>query len=117
MSSGYLASSHAAARHAAFLHAPMGMAVTTVDGVLVEVNLALGTLLGRTPEALRGTSLFDLTHPDDREGARRSCAGLRVHRSPSGGTSAGSCAWTAGPSRCRSRRRGSTPTAGSRRTW
>ncbi|SHN59559.1 PAS domain S-box-containing protein/diguanylate cyclase (GGDEF) domain-containing protein [Geodermatophilus obscurus] len=81
MSGGHLASSHAAALHSAFLHAPMGMAVTTVDGVLAEVNLALCRLLGRTPEALPGTSLFDLTHPDDRDGARRSCAALRVHRS------------------------------------
>ncbi|SES69360.1 GGDEF domain-containing protein [Geodermatophilus poikilotrophus] len=70
-----------ASLHAAFQHAPMGMAVTTVDGVLLEVNPALGRLLRRTPDALTGTSLFDLTHPDDRDGAHRSCAALRVHRS------------------------------------
>lgn len=67
--------------HAAFVHAPMGMAVTTVDGVLVEVNLALGQLLGREPRRLPGRSLFDLTHPDDVDGARRSCDALQVHRS------------------------------------
>ena len=59
----------------------MGMAVTTVHGVLVEVNLAFGALLGQTPEGLAGRSLFDLMHPDDVADAQRSCAALQVARS------------------------------------
>ena len=73
---------HSAFLHSAFVHAPMGMAVATVDGVLVEVNLALGDLLGHEPQELPGRSLFELTHPDDVEGARRSCDALQLHRSP-----------------------------------
>jgi diguanylate cyclase (GGDEF)-like protein/PAS domain S-box-containing protein len=65
----------------AFTHAPIAMAVTSVQGRLVSVNRALATLLGRSTEALRGVSLFQLTHPDDVPSAHRSCDELRVRRS------------------------------------
>jgi diguanylate cyclase (GGDEF)-like protein/PAS domain S-box-containing protein len=51
-------------RRSAFANAPMGVALTTPDGVLVDVNPALCALLGRTAEELHGTSLHDLVHRD-----------------------------------------------------
>ena len=62
----------------AFVHAPMGVALTTTDGVLIDVNRALGELLGAAPDELRGRSLFDLTHPGDVTVARAACAGLQA---------------------------------------
>lgn len=61
----------------AFDHAPTGMAITDPFGVLLTVNAAMARLLGRTPETLAGTTLFDATHPDDLDAARRACADLR----------------------------------------
>jgi diguanylate cyclase (GGDEF)-like protein/PAS domain S-box-containing protein len=49
----------------AFHSAPTGLALSTIDGVLASVNTALSSLLGRTEEEVRGTSLFELIHPDD----------------------------------------------------
>ena len=49
----------------AFHQAPLGMAVTAVDGTLEEVNAALADLLGRRPPELAGTSLDDVLLPDD----------------------------------------------------
>jgi diguanylate cyclase (GGDEF)-like protein/PAS domain S-box-containing protein len=60
----------------AFADAPLGIAVTTPDGVLVEVNQALCGLLGRRPTELRERELFDFTHPEDLVGARQACAAL-----------------------------------------
>jgi diguanylate cyclase (GGDEF)-like protein/PAS domain S-box-containing protein len=65
----------------AFVHAPMGIAVTTTRGVLTTVNRALGRLLGRSPAGLEGRSLFDFTHPEDLPGARAACRALAQHRS------------------------------------
>lgn len=45
----------------AFHAAPIGMAVTTDDGVLVQANPALGALLGLRPELLLGRRLEDFT--------------------------------------------------------
>ncbi len=44
----------------AFHAAPIGMAVTTDHGVMVQCNPALGTLLGHRPEQLLGRRLEDL---------------------------------------------------------
>ena len=52
-------------RGSAFRSAPTGLALTTIDGVLASVNTAMSSLLGRTEEEVRGTSLFELIHPDD----------------------------------------------------
>jgi diguanylate cyclase (GGDEF)-like protein/PAS domain S-box-containing protein len=49
----------------AFHSAPTGLALTTIDGVLASVNTAMSSLLGRTEEEVRGTSLLELIHPDD----------------------------------------------------
>jgi diguanylate cyclase (GGDEF)-like protein/PAS domain S-box-containing protein len=64
-------------RRSAFANAPMGVALCTPSGVISDANLALGLLLGRPPEELLGRSMFDLTHPDDIEGAQEACAVLR----------------------------------------
>ena len=66
-------------RASVFAHAPMGVALTTTDGVLLDVNGVLSELLGVPDVELRGRSLFDLTHPGDLTAARAACAGLRVH--------------------------------------
>src|ERR1700712_3136186 len=51
-------------RRSAFTNAPMGIALTTPEGILVDANPALCALVGRTPEALHGQSVLDLAHPD-----------------------------------------------------
>lgn len=49
----------------AFHQAPLGMAVTAVDGTFEEVNAALGVLLGRDPSELPGTSVDEALLADD----------------------------------------------------
>ena len=49
----------------AFAEAPVGIAVSTWDGVLVEVNPALCSLFGRSREQLVGRTFHELSHPDD----------------------------------------------------
>jgi diguanylate cyclase (GGDEF)-like protein/PAS domain S-box-containing protein len=61
----------------AFDYAPIGMAVLTPDGVVITCNAALGELLRRAPESLAGTTLFEITHPDDLPQAQRNCALIR----------------------------------------
>jgi diguanylate cyclase (GGDEF)-like protein/PAS domain S-box-containing protein len=61
----------------AFDHAPIGMAITDPAGVLLTVNPVLHHLLGGTPQALVGTTLFEVTHPEDVQAARTACAELR----------------------------------------
>ncbi|WP_409329448.1 diguanylate cyclase domain-containing protein [Trujillonella humicola] len=63
-----------------FGSAPLGMAVSRVDSVLVEVNPALERLLGRSADQLRGTALYDLTDPDALPGIRDACTA--VHATP-----------------------------------
>lgn len=50
-----------------FSQAPVAMALCGLDGTWLEVNDELATMLGRTPEQLRGTKTIDITHPDDIE--------------------------------------------------
>jgi diguanylate cyclase (GGDEF)-like protein/PAS domain S-box-containing protein len=54
----------------AFEDAPIGMAMTDIDGRFLRVNRALGRLLGRAPDDLLGVSVADVTHPDDVEASR-----------------------------------------------
>jgi diguanylate cyclase (GGDEF)-like protein/PAS domain S-box-containing protein len=63
-------------RRSAFANAPMGVALCTSEGVTTDANAVLGELLGRTPEDLRGRSVFDLIHPDDIAGAVEAAAQL-----------------------------------------
>jgi diguanylate cyclase (GGDEF)-like protein/PAS domain S-box-containing protein len=51
-------------RRSAFTNAPMGIALTTPDGILVDANPALCALVGLSPEELHGQSVLDLAHPD-----------------------------------------------------
>jgi diguanylate cyclase (GGDEF)-like protein/PAS domain S-box-containing protein len=51
----------------AFEAAPIGMTLSTVEGTIIEVNAALGRMLGYSPEQLIGRNVGDITHPDDAE--------------------------------------------------
>ncbi len=51
-------------RRSAFANAPMGIALTTPAGVLVDANPALCQMLGRTEEEMHGRSVLDQIHPD-----------------------------------------------------
>jgi len=64
----------------AFTHAPIGMALCTPVGDMVEVNRALCDLVGLEAERLCAGSLFDVTYADDLEAARAACARLRDQR-------------------------------------
>ncbi|MET0763710.1 MAG: diguanylate cyclase [Blastococcus sp.] len=57
-------------RRSAFANAPMGVALTTPEGVLVDANPALCRMLGRTAEELYGKSVLDQLHPDAASAAR-----------------------------------------------
>ncbi|MCC2657165.1 MAG: barA 4 [Panacagrimonas sp.] len=50
---------------ATFDHAPIGTAIVTPDGAILEVNSALCDILGRGAHELRGSTLVGVTHPDD----------------------------------------------------
>ena len=50
----------------AFHGAPTGMALSTApDGVLIDVNESLMTMLGRTRDDLIGRTVEEISHPDD----------------------------------------------------
>jgi diguanylate cyclase (GGDEF)-like protein/PAS domain S-box-containing protein len=57
-------------RRSAFANAPMGVALTTPDGVLVDSNPALCLMVGRTTEELYGRSVLDLVLPEGVAAAR-----------------------------------------------
>lgn len=48
-----------------FDHAPIGMALTDLDGKVMEANESLSKLLGYSHDELLGMSFLDITHPDD----------------------------------------------------
>jgi len=49
----------------AFEHAPIGMAIMSLEGAWLSVNRALCDLLGRTREELLATDFRSVTHPAD----------------------------------------------------
>jgi len=51
----------------AFEEAPVGIAVTGLDGRLIQVNRALCEITGHSREQLEATTLASITHPDDLE--------------------------------------------------
>jgi PAS domain S-box-containing protein len=59
-----LATSEAMFRHA-FDDAPIGMALTGLDGSFLRVNKAFAALLGTDVEQLHTVRVQDITHPDD----------------------------------------------------
>jgi len=48
-----------------FEHAPIGMAIASIDGAILQVNQAYCDLLGRTPEELINRSGMEFTPPED----------------------------------------------------
>jgi PAS domain S-box-containing protein len=48
-----------------FAAAPIGMVLTTMDGLLIETNEAYRKIVGYSVEELRNTVFLDLSHPDD----------------------------------------------------
>jgi diguanylate cyclase (GGDEF)-like protein/PAS domain S-box-containing protein len=64
-------------RGSAFANAPMGVALATPDGVLLDANPALTALVGRSAEDLHGMSVLDLVAPDAADLARKAHALLR----------------------------------------
>jgi diguanylate cyclase (GGDEF)-like protein/PAS domain S-box-containing protein len=68
-------------RRSAFANAPMGVALTTPGGLLVDANPALCAMLGRTAEELYGHSVLHLVHPDGVAAAQE------AHRNIGSGTS------------------------------
>ena len=69
-------------RSSAFANAPMGVALTTPQGVLVDANPALCRMLGQSAEELHGRSVLDLVHPDDAPPVRESHATLLSDHAP-----------------------------------
>jgi diguanylate cyclase (GGDEF)-like protein/PAS domain S-box-containing protein len=63
-------------RRSAFTNAPMGIALTTPEGILVDANPALCALVGLSADALHGRSVLDLAHPDAMAVARDAHATL-----------------------------------------
>ncbi|WP_091363664.1 EAL domain-containing protein [Geodermatophilus telluris] len=59
-----LAESESMFRHA-FDDAPIGMALTDLDGRFIRVNKAFAALVGRAPEELAPMTVADVTHPED----------------------------------------------------
>jgi diguanylate cyclase (GGDEF)-like protein/PAS domain S-box-containing protein len=57
-------------RRSAFANAPMGVALTTPEGVLVDSNPALCVMVGRTTQELYTRSVLDLVHPEGVAAAR-----------------------------------------------
>ena len=48
-----------------FAEAPIGMAVVSLDGMLLQVNKAFGEMLGYSVQELATRSLTSITHPED----------------------------------------------------
>ena len=63
----------------AFEHAPIGVALVSVEGRWLKVNRALCELMGYSEDKLLAVTFADVTHPDDiatsRENVRRIAAG------------------------------------------
>lgn len=62
--------------------APQGMAITDADGVLLEVNPALGVMVGRDAAAMVGQQLESLLGPDDCRWAVEPSRGTDVSPEP-----------------------------------
>jgi PAS domain S-box-containing protein len=52
-------------RAAVFDQVAVGLAVSSIDGRIIEVNRKFAELLGYAPDELRGRAILDITHPDD----------------------------------------------------
>ena len=74
-----LADSEAMFRHA-FDDAPIGMALTALDGSFMRVNKAFAALVGWTTDQLDGLRVPDITHPDDLAADRANVLELEAGR-------------------------------------
>ncbi len=63
-------------RRSAFANAPMGVALATPEGRLIDVNPAFCTLLGRTADELHGISIHDLVDAEGAVAVQEALAGL-----------------------------------------
>ena len=72
-----------AERLSVFAHAPVGVALTTPAGVIIDVNPALCRMLATPAEALQGRSVLDLVRPAGQGAAGAAHAALLAdHRHP-----------------------------------
>ncbi|MGY1944597.1 GGDEF domain-containing protein [Nocardia asiatica] len=53
-----------------FDNAAIAIAIGDTDGTLLDVNRGLAEMIGVPAETLRGVSVYDFAHPNDREGIR-----------------------------------------------
>jgi diguanylate cyclase (GGDEF)-like protein/PAS domain S-box-containing protein len=67
-------------RRSAFSNAPMGVALTTPGGLLVDANPALTSMLGRSAEDLYGCSVLDLVIPEAADAAREAHGRIATNR-------------------------------------
>ncbi|MCW2683365.1 MAG: domain S-box/diguanylate cyclase protein [Blastococcus sp.] len=67
-------------RRSVFANAPMGVALTTPEGAIVDANPALCAMLGRTAQEIYGRSVLDLVHPELAAAAQKAHAGLSTQR-------------------------------------
>jgi diguanylate cyclase (GGDEF)-like protein/PAS domain S-box-containing protein len=67
-------------RRSAFSNAPMGVALTTPAGILVDANPALTAMLGRSAEDLYGCSVLDLVAPEASDAAREAHGRIATNR-------------------------------------
>jgi len=63
----------------AFAEAPVGMVLTTPEGVILDINRAFLTMLGYTIEEILSQDSAHFTHPDDIARTREFYAFLREH--------------------------------------
>ena len=81
---------HAQMFNVVFQHAPIGMALVSLDGHYVTVNDALAQMLGVPASELTGQAMQQFIHPDDRKEAREALSDLEqrrlVTRTPGRGT-------------------------------
>jgi diguanylate cyclase (GGDEF)-like protein/PAS domain S-box-containing protein len=67
-------------RRGVFTNAPIGIALATPDGVLLDANPALASLVGRAREELGGVPLLDLIPDDEQAAAENALAQLLAAR-------------------------------------
>ena len=67
-------------RATVFDQVAVGIAVSTLDGSLVETNAKCAEILGYTRDELRGRTFLDITHPDDVGTSRRAMEQLLDRR-------------------------------------
>ena len=61
---------------ASFEEAPMGIAICSVEGILLRVNRSYAAIFGSTPDAMKGRLVLDLIHPDDRAATQANLGAL-----------------------------------------